>query len=115
MNDATENNVTLCKDVECILLECHRDRPGVFAAGVTGELLSALAHKVAGQLGPLIAGRYVSSRYAMAQAAIAERDCAVCAAFTGQNHAELMRKFGLSRLLVYAILGRKRRGSSGID
>ena len=110
MNDALENSLTLQSDVEVILMECHRDRPDLFAQNMTREVLSALASRVAGQLGPLISGRYVSHRYAMEKAQRDRRNDAVWAAFTGNNYSELMRRFGLSRRLVYAIIAEKRRG-----
>lgn len=108
LNDVTETSVTLKNDVECILLECHRDRPGIFASGVTEELLSVLAARVAGHLGPIIGGRWVPNRYAIGKMERDQRDAAVRAAFTGDNHAALMRQFKLSRRLVYAILARTR-------
>jgi len=91
------------------LLECHRDRPGMFAQDMTREVLAALASRVAVQLGPLISGRYVSHRYAMEQMQREQRNDAVWRAFTGNNYAELMRRFGLSRRLVYAIIAQKRK------
>lgn len=112
MNDALENSLTLQSDVEVILLECHRDRPGLFAQNMTREVLAALASRVAGQLGPLISGRYVSHRYAMEQMQREQRNEEVWAAFTGNNYAELMRRFGLSRRLVYAIIAQKRKDQS---
>lgn len=107
MNDAIENNASLRNDVECILLECHRDRPGIFASSVTRELLVALAGNVAQRLGPLIGGRYVPKRDERAV-----RNAAVRAAFTGANHAALMKKFTISRRLVYSILAQKRSNAT---
>ena len=110
MNDEIEKTLTLRGDVECILLECHRDRPGIFASSVTRELLAGLAGQMARGLGPLISGRYVTSRYAREKVEKDERDAAVFRAFTGGNHAELMKRFVLSRRLVYSILAQKRKG-----
>lgn len=109
LNDATDT--TLEKDVECILIQCHRDRPGIFAEGVTRELLCMLASKVAADLGPVISGRYVPHRYALKAIEIEKRNQAVWAAFTGANHAELMKRFNISRRLVYSILAQKRRSA----
>lgn len=109
MNDVIDANLTLTGDVHCILLECHRDRPGVFASDVTKEVLSSLAARVAGQLGPLIAGRYVPHRYALKIIEKEQRNAEVHAAFTGANHRELMKRFGISRRLVYSILAQKRK------
>lgn len=110
MTDVIDSNLSLQNDVECILFECHRDRPGLFAAGVSEDALAALADRVARQLGPLIGGRYVSHRYAMERMEKARRDAAVWGAFTGANYAELMRRFGLSRRLVYSIIAQQRKG-----
>lgn len=115
MNDAIDTSLTLKNDVECILLECHRDRPGIFASSVTQELLAGLADRVAGRLGPLIGGRYVPNRYVthrhgLKAAEIEDRNAKVHAAFTGANHAELMKRFAISRRLVYSILAQKRKG-----
>lgn len=107
--DAIEQTVTLKSDVQCILLNCHRDRPWVFAAGVTEESLAALADRVASELAPLIGGRYVPQNYARERMDRERRDAAVWAAFTGDNHPELMCSFNLSRRQVYAILAKERK------
>ena len=65
MTDVIDSNLSLQNDVECILMDCRRDRPHLFAAGVSDDALSKMADMVARQLGPLIGGRYVSHRYAM--------------------------------------------------
>ena len=101
------DTATLCHDVSCILLQCHRDRVGhgVFLPDATQAALHDLAAQVARRLGPLIGGRYVPKRDERAL-----RDVAVWAAFTGRNHQEVMREFVISRRLLYSILSRKRRG-----
>lgn len=100
--------VSLCHDVECILLQCQRDRQGA-AVGLhpqaTDAALRSLAQLVARRLRPLIAGRYMP--YVEDRPA---RDAAVWKAFTGRNHLEVMREFGISKRLLYSILSRKRRG-----
>ncbi len=109
LTDAIDQTVTLKADVQCILLDCHRDRPWVFAAGVTEDLLAGLADRVARELAPLIGGRYVPQNYVCKRTEREQRDAAVWAAFTGDNHDELMRRFRLSRRLVYAILAQERK------
>lgn len=102
----TDDAASLRQDVAVILLECHRDQraAGVFHPGVTGESLHALAAVMARLLGPLIGGRYVPKRDDRAA-----RDAEVWQAFTGANHLEVQRRFGISRRLLYSILSRKRR------
>ena len=109
MTDVIDSSLSLQADVACILLDCHRDRPGLFAVGVSEDALTALADRVARQLGPLIGGRYVSHRYAMERMERAQRDAAVWAAFTGDNYPALQRRFGLSRRLVYSIIAQQRK------
>lgn len=109
MTDVIDSSLSLQNDVECILMDCRRDRPHLFAAGVTDDALTRLADMVARQLGPLIGGRYVSHRYAMERMERMERDAAVWSAFTGDNYAHLQRRFGLSRRLVYSIIAQQRK------
>ena len=105
MIDTVEEAVTLRQDVLCILVECHRDRGlSVFRQDVQPEAFDALAAVVARRLGARIGGRYVPKRDERAA-----RDAAVWAAFTGRNHQEVMRQFGISRRLLYSILSRRRR------
>lgn len=109
LTDVIDSNLSLQNDVECILMDCRRDRPHLFAAGVSDDALSKMADMVARQLGPLIGGRYVSHRYAMERIERAQRDAAVWAAFTGDNYPALQRRFGLSRRLVYSIIAQQRK------
>lgn len=99
---------TLRQDVMCVLLECHRDRgaASVFAQGLDGAVLEQFAAIVARRLGPRIGGRYVTKRDERAA-----RDEAVWKAFTGRNHMDVIREFGISRRLLYSILARRRRGA----
>ena len=102
-----DDSATLCHDVACILIQCHRDRtpPQLFAQDIDRAALEQFAALMARRLGPLIGGRYVPKRDDRAA-----RDAAVWAAFTGRNREEVMRSFGISRRLLYSILSRKRRG-----
>lgn len=98
---------TLRQDMTCILLECHRDRlgDGIFRADADHSALAQFAAQIARRLAPLIGGRYIPKRDERAL-----RDAAVWRAFSGGNHREVMREFGISRRLLYSILARKRRG-----
>lgn len=110
LTDAIDSTVTLKADVQCILLDCHRDRPWVFAAGVTDELLEALAAHVASKLAPLIGGRYVPQNYARERMEREKRNAAVWEAFaSGDSYEQLQRRFKISRRLVYSIIAHKRR------
>lgn len=98
---------SLCHDVTCILLECQRDRRGGAALDslASGAAVTDLARLVARRLAPMISGRYIHARDTRAV-----RDAAVWTAFSGRNHAEVMRDFKISRRLLYSILARRRRG-----
>lgn len=99
-----DDNATLCAEVLCILIDCHRDR-GLTAMrpDAPGAAIKALAEAVARRLAPRIGGRYVPKRDARAA-----RDAAVWTAFNGRNHGDVMREFGISRRLLYSILSRRR-------
>ena len=104
-SDPTDEAASMCHDMQCILVDCSRDRAqSVFRDDATREAIDALADALARRLAPRIGGRYVPKRDNRAA-----RDAAVCAAFTGRNHLELMRSFGISRRLLYSILARKRK------
>ena len=108
MNDATNPEaLSLCNDMACILIECHRDRlgDGVMRGDASHADLTALAALLARRLAPRIGGRYIPKRDVRA-----ERDVAVWQAFTGRNHLEVMKKFEISRRLLYSILARRRKG-----
>ena len=110
MSDDNQNdNVTLCHDMACILIECHRDRQGdgVFRSDASHADLTELAALLARRLAPRIGGRYIPKRDVRA-----ERDAAVWLAFTGRNHKDVMREFDISRRLLYSILARRRRSTS---
>lgn len=107
MNDVTNPEaLSLCNDMTCVLVECHRDRlgDGVLRADASHADLNALAALLARRLAPLIGGRYIPKRDERAA-----RDAAVWQAFTGRNHKDVMREFEISRRLLYSILARKRR------
>ena len=106
LTDAIDDGATLRHDVTCILIECHRDRGlhDVFHPMATRQEVERLAELMARRLGPLIGGRYVPKRDERAA-----RDKAIWQRFNGRNHAELMREFGISRRLLYAILARQNR------
>jgi Mor family transcriptional regulator len=96
---------SLRHDVYCILVECTRDRGlKVFRDDLPRETVGALAALMARRLAPRIGGRYVPKRDARV-----ERDAAVWKAFTGRNHQDVMKQFGISRRLLYSILARRRR------
>ena len=101
----SEDSATLRHDVHCILVECHRDRGATaLRPDATAEAIAALSDMVARRLGLRIGGRYMPKRDERAA-----RDAAVWSAFNGQNHAEVLRKFSISRRLLYSILARRRR------
>ena len=101
----SEDSATLRHDVHCILVECHRDRGATaLRHDATAEAIAALSDLVARRLGPRIGGRYVPKRDERAV-----RDAAVWQAFTGKNHTEVLRKFSISRRLLYSILARRGR------
>ena len=103
----SEDSATLRHDVHCILVECHRDRGATaLRHDATAEAIAALSDLVARRLGPRIGGRYVPKRDERAV-----RDAAVWQAFTGKNHAEVLRKFSISRRLLYSILARRGRSA----
>lgn len=101
----TEDGATLRRDLHLILAECHRD-PALVALReqVPPEALGALADVVARKLGPRIGGRYVPKRDDRAL-----RDIAVWREFNGRNHKDVLKKFAISRRLLYSILSRRRR------
>lgn len=107
MNDVLDDSVSLRNDVAYILIECHRDRnlAKLFAGDVDAATLTRFAEQMARRLGAMIGGRYVPK-----QDNRPARDAAVWAAFTGRNHADVMREFSISKRLLYSILARKRRG-----
>jgi hypothetical protein len=93
-------------DVECILIECSRDRGlRVFRDGLPGESLGALAAAVARRLAPRIGGRYVpKGLHRDGSEARAQRDAAVIAAWdAGASREEIVRRFRISRRLSYTI------------
>lgn len=109
INDAIKPEVTsLCHDIAHVLIECRRNGldDGIFRPGVNQAALTELAAAMARRLAPLIGGRYIPKRDMRA-----ERDDAVRKAFSGRNHTDLMREFGISRSLVYSILRKNGMGN----
>lgn len=110
-NFDADEGATLCHDVRCILVECHRDR-GMTALrqDASAESIDALAEVVAKLLAPRIGGRYVrKGQYRDGWQQRAQRDADVWQAFNGRNHADVMRQFSISRRLLYSILSRRRK------
>lgn len=106
LNEDTEN-LTLRADVACVLIECHKDQPAMFGRPMSHAELRKLAEVLAEKLRPRIGGRYIPK---MADREEREaRNIAVCEAFTGRNHAQVMRQFNISRRLLYSILASRRR------
>lgn len=94
----------LHSEMRCILVQFHRDRVQPALREATRQDIEALAQVLADRLAPRIGGRYVPKRDARAK-----RDAAVVAAFNGRNRDEVMRKFDISRRLLYSILARRRK------
>lgn len=84
---------------------------GPSAPDISQQQLQALSSTMARLLARRIGGRYV----AVAEVR-ANRDAAVLAAFNGRNREDVMRRFGISRRLFYAIITRttSRRNSAEI-
>lgn len=104
--DETESE-SLAHDVACVLISYTRDRPN---GGLIGRLMPEaearlLAAELARDLAPRIGGRYLPKRD---EAQRRKRNAAVVAAFTGRNHAEVMRQFQISRRLLFSILAQAR-------
>lgn len=107
----TDDDLTLRQDVLSVLVECHRDQQlADFRDSMPAHTLNVLAESMARRLAPRIGGRYVPKGLNRSGAdERAARDAAVWATFTGANHREVMRQFGISRRLLYSILARMRR------
>ena len=108
MNAETDTAVTLANDLKCILLECHRDRPDLFPHNADKAALAALAHRISARLGPIIGSSYVGKEYALGLKAKKDRDAQVVQARKdGLSETQLVRKFKISRRLVYSILAQR--------
>ena len=106
----SEDSATLRQDVHCILVECHRDRGATaLRPDATAEAIAALSEMVARRLGPRIGGSYFPKGSYKGWRERAERDAAIWAEFNGRNHQDVMRKFTISRRLLYSILSRRKR------
>lgn len=110
MTAETEDNTgtVLRHELACILLNYTMDRPGGGLMGkrLTREEASTLAAELSPYMAPLVSA---TSRVVRMADVKAERDSAVWRMFRGNNHAEVMRKFTISRRLLQSILARKRR------
>lgn len=104
--DETESD-TLAHDVACVLISYTRDRPngGLIGRRMPEAEAKLLAADIARELAPRIGGRYLPKRD---EAQRRKRNAAVVAAFTGRNHAEVMRQFQISRRLLFSILSQAR-------
>ena len=100
---------TLHHDVICILQEATRDRrgDGIFQAAISSATIDNFAGWLPCRLVAKIGGRDVPARNSRDE--LWRRDAAVCQAFTGRNHQEVMRSFAISRRLLYSILARNRK------
>lgn len=109
MTEETKDQGTVLRhELACILLNYTMDRPGGGLMGkrLTREEASTLAAELSPYMAPLVSA---TSRVVRMADVKAERDSAVWRMFRGNNHAEVMRKFTISRRLLQGILARKRR------
>ena len=110
MTAETEDNTgtVLRHELACILQNYTMDRPGGGLLGrrLTREEASTLAAELSPYMAPLVSA---TSRVVRMSDVRAERDAAVWRMFRGNNHADVMRKFTISRRLLQGILARKRR------
>lgn len=106
-----EEAASLRQDVLITLVECHRDQAlEGFREAVPPQVINALASAIAVRLGPRIGGRYVpKGPWRAGSEDRAMRDAAVALAYNGDNREEVMRRFGISRRLLYSIVARDRR------
>ena len=110
-SDPTDEAASMCHDMQCILVDCSRDRAqSVFRDDATREAIYALADTMARRLALRIGGRYVPKRDSLAA-----RDAAVWQAIrSGRNREKVMRDFVISQRLYYSIKARMRKvGGSG--
>lgn len=111
MHQFNEESHSLRLDVECALREAHREKPAIFGRPLSQQELRDLAVMVAEKLSPRIGGRYIP-KFGDREAREL-RNAAVCKAFTGGNHAQVMREFNISRRLLYYILAEDRKQRLG--
>lgn len=109
MEDLEEDN--LHHEMRCLLVQFHRDRvQPALRTEATRQDIEALAQVLAERLAPRIGGRYVQKgRYRSGWEDRAARDAAVWEAWNGRNREEVMRRFGISKALLYSILARRPR------
>lgn len=106
---ATEEAETLERDVMAVLSAFHRQAGlTLFRDDVTPEQLAEACRVISADLHKAIGGRYVPKRDMRAEA-VAQRNAAIFAMFTGRNRAEVMRHFGISRRLFYLVIAQETR------
>jgi Mor family transcriptional regulator len=103
-----QDHPTLCADIESVIHEALRDKTvsDYFRQDLNEIRRRHLASWVSIRVAMKIGGRYIPKKVDDRAA----RNAAVVQAFTGNNHADLMRDFRISRRLVYNIVARVRRG-----
>jgi Mor family transcriptional regulator len=105
---ATPVDPALLHDVQCVLLQCHRDRSAGHALRPdAGRIeLETFATQLAAYLAQRIGGRYVPKN---SRATTAARDEAVWQTWQRtRDYRAVTRQFGISRRLLFTILARKR-------
>lgn len=103
----TQDHPTLCADIAAVFTEALRDKTvaGFFRADLTEQQRRHLVAWSSIRVAMRVGGRYIPKKADDR----ALRNAAVVQAFTGNNHADLMRDFRISRRLVYNIVARVRR------
>ena len=103
-----QDHPTLCADIAAVFSEALRDKSvaGFFQPDLTEQKRRHLVAWVSVRVAMRVGGRYIPKKADDR----ALRNAAVVQAFTGNNHADLMRSFRISRRLVYNIVARVRRG-----
>ena len=106
--ETDKDGTVLRHELACILINYTMDRPGGGLLGkrLTRDEASTLAADLAPYMTPLVSA---TSRVVRMSDVKIERDAAVWRMFKGDNHAEVMRKYTISRRLLQSILARKRR------
>jgi len=104
----TQDHPTLCADIAAVFAEALRDKTvaGFFRPDLSEQQRRHLVAWASIRVAMRVGGRYIPKKADDR----ALRNAAVVQAFTGNNHADLMRSFRISRRLVYNIVARVRRG-----
>lgn len=100
--------VTLRTELTGVMVECHRAGLTPLANDVSRQVLREFAEVIADKLRHRIGGRYVPKTADREERIV--RNAAVCKAFTGRNHQQVMRQFSITRRLLYSILAEGRKG-----